>query len=174
VKDYKFFMNVLMESDIIADTPHISYVHMDEIELNFQSRQYFKAVMHLACLIQSNIYQLLLKKLPQPPQNFKAVEVKKIQNLPFGLLIDWVGGKPISKKQVSLVCYPTNWKVPLLTEDEKLILHNLKEIRNDMAHIPYLTYDTNLRKEVVRKIIDEVCPIHHKLVEEIIKNRPKP
>ena len=171
-KDYKYFMNVLMESDIIADKPRISYVHMNEIEINFQSGQYFKAVMHLACLIQSNLYQLLLKKLPRPPQNFKAEQIKKMQELPFGILINWVAGEPISKK-FSLVCYPNDWETPLITEDEKRILHSLREIRNDMAHVPYLTYDGNIKREVVRKIINDVEPIHNKLVEEIIKNQKK-
>ncbi|MBI5803681.1 hypothetical protein HY450_00390 [Candidatus Pacearchaeota archaeon] len=40
-KDYKFFMDVLMESDILKDNPRTSYVHMNEIEINFQSNQYF-------------------------------------------------------------------------------------------------------------------------------------
>ncbi len=166
-------MNVLMESDIITDKPRTSYVHINEIERNFQSGQYFKAVMHLTCLIQSNIYQLLFKKLPKPPQSFKAIEVKKMQNLSLRLLINWVAGKPISKKQISLVCYPDDWNTPLINENEGLILHNLREIRNDLAHVPYLTYDVNLKKEVVRKIIDDVEPIHNKLVEEIIKNQEK-
>ena len=30
-KDYKIFMNVLMESDIMIDNPFKSYVHMHEI-----------------------------------------------------------------------------------------------------------------------------------------------
>jgi len=162
-----------MESDIISDKPRISYVHMNEIEINFQDGEYFKAMMHLACLIQSNIYELLLKKLPKPPQSFKAMEVKKMQNLSLGLLIEWVAGKPISKKQICLVCYPDNWIKPLINEDERLILNSLREIRNDLAHVPYLTYDINLKKEVVRKMIDNVEPIHNKLVEEIIKNQKK-
>lgn len=168
MKDYSFFMNVLMESDIITNKPRTSYVHMDEIEKNFQSKQYFKTIMHLACLIQSNLYQLLLKRLPKSPQSFKAVEVKKIQEISLGLLINWVAGEPISKR-LSLVCYPDDWKTPLINENEKLILHNLRKMRNDIAHVPHLTYDANLRKEVVRKIIDDVEPIHYKLVEEIIK-----
>ena len=166
--DYKYFMNNLMESDIIVDTPRKNYVHMKEIELNFQSGQYFKAIMHLASLIQSNIYQLLLRKLPIPPHNFKAMEIKKMQELSFKLLIDWVAGDsiPINKK---LVCYPNDWTRPLINQDEKLILYDLKGIRNDLAHLPYLTYDTNLRKEGVKKIIGLVEPIHEKLVKEIIR-----
>ena len=42
-----------------------------------------------------------------------------------------------------------------------------------MAHVPFLTYNTNLKKEVVRKIITDVEPIHNKIVEEIIKNQKK-
>ncbi|MBI5803680.1 hypothetical protein HY450_00385 [Candidatus Pacearchaeota archaeon] len=97
--------------------------------------------------------------------------MKKMQNLPLGLLIDWIAGQPIPKKQISLVCYPDDWNTPLINENERLVLHNLKEMRNDIAHIPYLTYDANLKKEVVRKIIDDVEPIYNKLVEEIIKNQ---
>lgn len=171
MNDYKYFMNTLMESEIIVDKPRTIYVHIDEIERNFQSGQYFKAVMHLACLIQSNIYELLLRKLPIFPQNFNAEDVKKMQELSLGLLINWIAGEPISKKITSLVCYPNNWNVPLINKDEKVILHNLREIRNDMAHLPYLTYDANLKKEGVRKIIDDTYPIHNKLVEEIIKNQ---
>ena len=66
-----------------------------------------------------------------------------------------------------------NWIKPLINEDERLILNSLREIRNDLAHVPYLTYDINLKKEVVRKMIDNVEPIHNKLVEEIIKNQKK-
>lgn len=172
-KDYKFFMNVLMKSDIIVDNPRKSYVHMLDIERNFQSGKYFKSIMHLSCLIESNIYQLFLKKLPKPPQNFKAIEVKKMQNLSFGLLINWIAGSPFPKKRISLVCYPADWNTPLINKSEKLILHDLRERRNDIAHVPYLTYNENLKKEVIRKIINNVRPIHHKLVEEIIKNQPK-
>lgn len=172
-KDYKFFMNVLMESDIIVDNPKRSYVHMLDIERNFQSGECFKSLMHLSCLIESNIYQLLLKKLPKPPQSFKAIEVKKMQNLSLGLLIDWIAGKPFPKKQITLVCYPVDWNTPLISKSERLILHNLREMRNDIAHVPYLTYNSNIKKDVVRKIIDDVQPIHHKLVKEIIKNQHK-
>lgn len=173
-RDFKFFMNVLMESDIIVDNPKRDYIHMLDIEKDFQSGEYFKTIMHLSCLIESNIYQLLLKKLPSPPQSFKAREVKKMQELPLGLLINWIAGEPFPKKRFPLVCYPDDWQTPLINENEKLVLQNLREIRNDMAHIPYLTYNVNLKKEVVRKVIDEVMPIHNKLVEEIIKNQIPP
>lgn len=125
-------------------------------------------MMHLSCLIESNLTTLSVLKLPIPPQNFNAEEVKKIQNLPLKLLIDLVAGKPIPKNK-QLVCYPKNWDVPLINEKEKLILENLREIRNDIAHISYLTYDRNLKKEVVKKAIEEVNPIHEKLTKEIIK-----
>jgi len=171
--DYKFFMNVLMESDIISDRPITSYVHMFEIEKDFKAGQYFKTIMHLACLIESNIYQLLLKKLPQPPKNYRAIEIKSIQNLPLGLVIEWIAGKPFPKKRISLVCYPSDWKSSLITEDERLTLHNLKKMRNDIAHVPYLTYDTNLKKDLVKNIIDELNPIHDQLVKAIIKYQQK-
>ena len=172
MNDYRFFMNVLMESDIIADNPKNSYVHTLDIEKDFQSGEYFKATMHLSCLIQSNLYQLLLKKLPKSPQSFIAKDIKKIQNLPLGLLIDWVAGQPIPKNK-KLVCYPNDWNIPLINKNERLVLHNLREMRNDIAHVPYLTYDTNLKKEVVRKIIDDVLPIHNKIIKEIIKSQEK-
>lgn len=168
MKDYKFFMNVLMESEIMVERPLRSYVHIFEIEKDFELGQYFKAVMHLTCLIQSNLYELLLKKLPSPPQSFKAFEVKKMQELPLKSLIDWVIGKPISRRN-NLACYPNNWKIPIINEDERLILYNLREIRNDLAHVPYLCYNSNIRKEIVEKIIKDVTPIHHKLVEEIMR-----
>ncbi len=170
MKDYKFFMGVLMESDIIIDKPKTDYIHMMDIEKDFQLGEYFKVVMHLSCLIESNLTTLSILKLPIPPQNFKAKEVKKIQNLPLRLLIDWVAGKPITKNK-KLVCYPDNWDTPLINEKEKLILENLREIRNDIAHISYLTYDRNLKKEIVKKVIEDVNPIHEKLVEKIINLR---
>jgi len=92
-----------------------------------------------------------------------------MQDLPLGILIDWISGKPIPKKKTSLVCYPNDWKIPLINESEKLILHELRGIRNDMSHRPYLTYDSNIKKEVVRSIINNVRQIHNKLVEEIMK-----
>lgn len=161
-------MGVLMELDIIVDKPKVDYIHIIDIERNFQSGEYFKAVMHLSCLIESNLSWLSILKLPIPPQNFEAREVKKIQNLQLKLLIDWAAGKPIPKNK-NLICYPDDWKIPLFNEKEKLILENLREIRNDIAHVPFLTYDKNLRKEVVRRMIDDIGPIHGKLVEEIIK-----
>jgi len=171
-KDYKQFMNTFMISDIIVDNPRQSYVYMNEVEIFFQEKQYFKALMLLSCLIQSIIYELLVKKLPKPPQSFKSFEVKKIQDLPFKALIDWITGKSIPKRY-NLVCYPYDWKTPLINEKEKLILTNLREIRNDMAHIPFLNYDANLRKEGIKKIIDEVYPIHDKVMEELIKSQQK-
>src|SRR3989344_2202806 len=138
MKDYKFFMNFLMESEIIVDKPKIEYIHMLDIEKDFESGEYFKAIMHLSCLIESNLYQLLLKKLPKPPHNFIAKDVKKIQELSLKTLIDWASGKPIPKNK-KLVCYPDNWETPLLNENEKLILNDLREMRNDIAHVPYLT-----------------------------------
>ena len=168
MKDYKFFMNFLMESEIIVDKPKIEYIHMLDIEKDFQSGKYFKALMHLSCLIESNLYQLLLKKLPESPKNFKANQIKRMQNLSLKLLIDWASGEPIPKNK-NLVCYPCKWDVPPINDEEKLILNNLKEIRNDIAHVSFLTYDENLRKEIVKKIIDDVAPVHNKLIKEIIK-----
>jgi len=170
MKDYKFFMNVLMESDIIVDKPKGDYIHMWDIEDDFQSGEYFKAMMHLSCLIESNLYQLLLKKLPKSPQSFIAKDVKKMQKLSLKSLIDWASGKPIQKNK-RLVCYPANWQPPLINDEERKTLENLREIRNDIAHVPFLTYDVNLKKEVIRRIIDETHPIHNKLIKEIIKNQ---
>ena len=51
MKDYKFFMGVLMESDIIVDKPKTNYIHIMDIERDFQLGEYFKVMMHLSCLI---------------------------------------------------------------------------------------------------------------------------
>ncbi len=76
MKDYKFFMGVLMESDIIVDKPKTNYIHIMDIERDFQLGEYFKVMMHLSCLIESNLTTLSILKLPIPSQNFKAEEVK--------------------------------------------------------------------------------------------------
>ena len=169
MKDYKYFMGVLMESDVMVDKPIRGYTHMIDIERNFQSGEYFKAMMHLSCLIESNLYRLLLLKLQVPPNKFLSKEVKKMQEVPLKTLIDWVTGKSISKKRYHLVCSLNNWETPLINEEEKSILYRLKNMRNEIAHIPHLTYDRNLKKEVIKKLIDDTHPIHNKLVEEIIK-----
>lgn len=41
MKDYKFFMGVLIESDIIADKPKTDYIHMMDIERDFSIRRIF-------------------------------------------------------------------------------------------------------------------------------------
>jgi hypothetical protein len=171
-KDYKFFMNVLMETDILVDKPRSSYVHGIDIEKSFEQGQYFKAIMHLSCLIESNLYQLFLKKLPIPPTSLKAFQVKKMQELPFKVLINWGSGEPISKR-FKLEVYPEVLKEPLLDKFEKSVLNELRKIRNEIAHIPYLNYDQNINKGLVREMITKVSPIHGKLVEELIKYQKK-
>jgi len=169
MKDYKFFMSHLMKSDIIVDKPRSTYAYMIHIENDFHAGKHFQTMMRLSCLIESILYELLLLKLPIPPQKFLAVEIRRMQEIPLRILIDWASGKPITKKQVKIVCYPNNWDAPIINEEEGGILHNLREMRNDIAHNPVLTYDENLKKEVIGKMINDVAPIHHKLVEEIIK-----
>jgi hypothetical protein len=169
MKDYKFFMNYLMKSDIIVERPLLTYAYMIHIENDFHAGKHFQAMMRLSCLIESILYELLLLKLPIPPQKFLAEEIRKMQEIPFGILIDWASGKPISKRQIKIVCYPNNWDTPMINKEETKILHNLREIRNDIAHNPVLTYDENLKKEVIEKIIKDVTPIQHKIIEKIIK-----
>ena len=138
-KDYKFFMNTLLKSDIIVDKPLKTYVTMIRLQQDFQEGRYFQAMMRLSCLIESILYELLLLKLPILPTKFLAKEVRKMQEIPLGILIDWASGKPIPKKQIKIICYPTNWKPPIINKKEKKILHNLREIRNDIAHTSFLT-----------------------------------
>ncbi len=167
-KDYKFFMNYLMKSDIIVDRPLPTYAYIIHIENDFHKGKYFQAMMRLSCLIESIIYELLLLRLPIPPQKFSAKEIRKMQELPMSILIDWASGKSIPKNK-KIVCYPNDWDIPIINEEEKEILHNLRETRNDIAHNPVLTYDANLKKEVIEKIIKDVTPISHKFFEKIIE-----
>ena len=171
-KDFRFFMNVLMESDIMVDNPRQTYVHMSEIKRNFQAGQYFQATMHIACLMQSILNKLLLLKLPKLPEKYKAFEIKKMQELPFKSLIDWAAGNSIPRKN-KLADYPVDWNPSLINENEKLILYGLREIRNDMAHIPYITYDANIKKDVVEKLIADVEPIQNKILDEVIENEKR-
>jgi len=167
-KDYKFFMNYLMKSNIIVDKPLSTYAYMIHIENDFHAGKYFQAMMRLSCLIESTLYELLLLRLPIPPQKFSSKKIRKMQELPMRILIDWAYGKPIPKNK-KIVCCPRDWDIPIITKNEKDILHNLRETRNDIAHNPVLTYDENLKREVIEKIIEDVTPISHKLIEKIIE-----
>lgn len=169
MKDYKFFMNYLMKSNIIVDRPLRTYAYMIHIENDFHAGKNFQTIMRLSCLMESILYELLLLKLPIPPQKFPAKKIMKMQEISFGILIDWAFGKPIPKNKVKIVCYPNSWDTPIINEEEMKILHNLREIRNDMAHNPVLTYDENLKKEIIKKIINDVTPIEHKLINKIIE-----
>ncbi len=130
-KEYKFFMNNLMKSNIIVDKPLKTYTLLLRLQQDFQEGRYFQTMMRLSCLIESILYELLLLKLPTPPQKLLAKDVRKMQEIPLGILIDWAYGEPIPQKRVKIVCYPINWDTPIINEKEKSILHNLREIRND-------------------------------------------
>ena len=168
-KLYNFFMNTLMKSDIIVDKPLKTYTTLLRLQQDFQEGRYFQTMMRLSCLIESILYELLLLKLPTPPHKLLVKEVRKMQEISLGILIDWASGGSIPRERIKIICYPTNLNPPIINEKEKEILHNLREIRNDIAHTSFLTYDENLKKEVIKKIIDDVEPIHHKIIEEIIK-----
>jgi len=166
-KEYKLFMNTLIKSGIIVDRPLLNYTTMLKIENDFEEKRYFQTMMRLSCLIESILYELLLLKLAESPKKILVEEFRKMQEIPLGTLIDWVSGKPITKNQVKIAI--TNWDTPIINEEEQKKLHYLREVRNDIAHISFLTYDENLKSEIIEKIIDDVRPIHHKLIDEIIK-----
>ena len=168
------FMNQVMKTNILADKPLRSYVPYSEIERNFSKGNYFSAIMGLSCTLESNLRQLALKKsvlLKREPRGL-VWEKEEFDRIPLGILINWMAGEKIRPLQMILIeysDYPEKFETPLIDKEERDILIKLKDIRNDIAHCYYLTYDRNLRVELIEEMIEKVRPIHHKIIEEIIR-----
>jgi hypothetical protein len=168
---YNLFMNTLMKTNILVDNPIGSYAHFPEIRLAFNLKSYFRAIMLLSCTIESTLNHLILSKVFST-NKLLVEERADLQRFSLQNLIEWVSGIEIKKKswlKLDYSKYPPKLDPPLITTKEKETLLLLKDIRNDISHCSFLTYDKNLRKELVEEMINQTEPIYNKLVEELIK-----
>jgi hypothetical protein len=169
--DYNLFMNTLMKTKIMVDIPINSYAHVPEIRQAFNAGSYFRAIMLLSCTVESTLNNLVLLEVIQT-NKLLAWERADLQRFSLQTLIDWVSGIKIKRKRwlkLDYGKYPPIITTPLISPEEKVVLEKLKDIRNDIAHCSYLTYDKNLRKELIEEIINQTEPIYNKLVEELIR-----
>jgi len=167
------FMNRVMKTNILADNPLRSYTPYLEVEKNFSKGNYFSAIMGLSCTIESIIHELAVKKSVLFKRKPRCIvwEKEEFDRIPLSILIGWLAGKKIRPPRGNLLKhsdYPEGFEVLLITEEEKKILLKLKDIRNDIAHCHYLTYDCNLRKELIEEMIEKIRSIHNKIIDEII------
>lgn len=167
--DYNLFMNFLMKTKIMIDRPINSYTPFLEIRKAFNFGNYFQAVMLLSCTVESTLNHIVLLKVIKT-NKLIVWERANLQRFSLQTLINWVSGMEIKKQhhlKLDYSKYPQKLIPPLITLEEKDVLLLLKDIRNDIAHCSYLTYDKNLRKELIEEMINKVEPICNKFFDEL-------
>jgi len=169
IKKYRIYADCLMKTKIMIDKPKPHYNMGLDIELTFKKKEYFKSLMMTSSMIESFLRRFyVLSFRIKKEGKLLTNDVDAINRIPLSSIINWANRKRIRRKGKYTLSIPEK---KILNNKQYDILNKLKDVRNDIAHTYYLSYDENINPIYAEKIIKSSISILNSLIKKYTKFR---
>lgn len=169
IKKYRIYNDCLMKTKIMINKPKRHYNMGLDIELVFKKKEYFKSLMMASGMIESFLRRFYVLSF-RIKNNGKLLtyEVDEINRIPLSSIMKWANCQKTRIKKRYILPIP---KKKILNNKQYEALDKLREVRNDMAHTYYLSYDDNINPIYAEKIIRPSISILNSLIKKYTKFR---
>jgi dihydroxyacetone kinase-like predicted kinase len=138
-----------------------------DVELTFKKKEYFKSLMMASSMIESflrrfYVYSFRIKNNGKLLTN----HVDEINRISLYSIMKWANSQKINIKKEYSLPIP---KKKILNNKQYGSLEKLKDIRNDIAHTYYLSYDENINYIYAEKILRSSVSILNDLIKKYNK-----
>ena len=163
-KKYQIYSDCLMKTKIMVKTPKPHYNMGLDIELVFKKKEYFKSLMMASSMIESFLRRFYVLSF-RIKNNGKLLtnDVDEINRISLSSIMKWANCQKIKVKKRYALPSP---KKRILNNNQYDLLSRLKDVRNDIAHTYYLSYDENINPVYAEKIIKSSIPIVNSLIKK--------
>jgi len=167
INKYRIYNDCLMKTKIMIDKPKPHYNMWLDVELSFKKKEYFKSLMMASSMIESFLRRFYVLSF-RIKNNGKLLtnDVDEINRIPLSPIMKWANCQKIKIKKGYNLPIP---KKKILNNKQYDLFGKLKDIRNDIAHTYYLSYDENINPIYAKKILKSSTPILHSLIEKYAK-----
>ncbi len=163
-KKYQLYNDCLMKTKIMIKKPKPHYNMGLDIESTFKKKEYFKSLMMASSMIESFLRRFYVLSFRIKNQgNLLTNDVDEINRIPLSSIMKWANCQETNIKKKYNLSLP---KKKILNNKQYGALEKLKEVRNDIAHTYYLSYDENINPIYAEKIIKSSIPIVNSLIKK--------
>jgi len=166
IKKYMVYNDCLMKTKIMINKPKPHYNMGLDIELVFKKKEYFKSLMMTSSMIESFLRRFyVLSFRIKNEGRLLTDDVDEINRISLSSIMKWTNCQKIKVKKEYTLPIP---KKKILNNKQYDLLDRLKEVRNDIAHTYYLSYDENINPAYAEKIIKPSISILNSLIKNIL------
>ena len=164
MKKYRIYSDCLMKTKIMIDKPKAHYNMGLDIELVFKKKEYFQSLMMASSMIESFLRRFYVLSF-RIKNNGKLLtnDVDEINRIPLSSIMKWANCQKINVKKKYLLSIP---KKKILNNKQYYLFDRLKDVRNDIAHTYYLSYNENINPIYAEKIIKPSISILNSLIKK--------
>jgi hypothetical protein len=134
------------------------YLPGHDVRQAFNESDYVKSLLLAANHTESQMRLFYNRYQEQKKGKITPKDLIKYNNFKLKHLINWCKSRKI------------------ISPKERKILHELREIRNDIAHNYQLNFNHNIDTKVCKRVIDTILPVinglHKRIIEELKTSKP--